>query len=146
MLSRRALLVAAGAAGLSGFAGLRFVLADPEQAIVAVLRKRLDYLRLDDDGLAAFARDVLRRDAVSKTRLRALSAVGLMALPLDVVGVRPAVLRNGEERIVTFYLLSTDFFANGADVSRVVRYLGYYDPFLRPCQNPFPRSVTDPAA
>ena len=55
-----------------------------------------------------------------------------------------AAIRHGEERIVTNYLLSSDFFVNGADESRTVRYLGFYDP-LRACSNPFARLDTTPA-
>ena len=41
--------------------------------------------------------------------------------------------------VYTDYLLSTDFFRNGADQSRLVRYVGYYDPAVTPCNNPLAR-------
>lgn len=34
------------------------------------------------------------------------------------------------------YLMSTDFFQNGADESRTVRFVAFYDPYLSPCWNP----------
>ncbi len=34
------------------------------------------------------------------------------------------------------FLLSTDFFPNGADESRPVRFLAFYDPRVSPCYNP----------
>ena len=36
----------------------------------------------------------------------------------------------------TRYLMSTDFFRHGADESRVVRYVGFYDPDRTACNNP----------
>jgi len=41
---------------------------------------------------------------------------------------------------VTQYLISSDFFKNGADKNRTVNYLGYYDPMVA-CNNPFARPV-----
>lgn len=40
-------------------------------------------------------------------------------------------------RIVGTFLLSTDFFMNKMDESKKLKYVGFYDPYLRPCQNPF---------
>jgi hypothetical protein len=36
------------------------------------------------------------------------------------------------------FLMSTDFFLNGADETRTVRFLEFYDPY-RGCRNPFAR-------
>ncbi len=38
--------------------------------------------------------------------------------------------------IFTRFLLSTDFFANGADEAKLVRYRGFADPYLTSCYNP----------
>jgi len=40
-------------------------------------------------------------------------------------------------RIVGQFLLSTDFFLNKMDRNQPIKYIGLYDPYLRPCQNPF---------
>ncbi len=40
-------------------------------------------------------------------------------------------------RIVGDFLLATDFFVNKMDETREIKYIGLYDPYLRPCQNPF---------
>jgi hypothetical protein len=48
----------------------------------------------------------------------------------------------------TRYLMSTDFFRTGADESRTVRYVGFYDPDETPCSNPFAeldRDIPDPS-
>jgi hypothetical protein len=43
------------------------------------------------------------------------------------------------ELVQAQFLLSTDFFRFDADESRVISYVGYYDPAVRPCNNPFSR-------
>jgi hypothetical protein len=37
----------------------------------------------------------------------------------------------------TRFLASTDFFQNGADESRELRYVRFFDPYASPCYNPF---------
>ncbi len=48
-----------------------------------------------------------------------------------------------EERICTAFLMSSDFFKNGADESRPVRYLALYEPTRIGCANPFARFDLD---
>jgi hypothetical protein len=148
MLNRRRFL-AAGLAGLTGLAGLvswRFIRSSDEDAIIAVLRKRLDYLLLDDNGLHAFARDLAAQKIISSNKLRMLDVAGLIYTQLSITSYGNAptrAVRHGEERIVTLYLLSSDFFPNGADETRMVRYQGCYDPIRnpRPCSNLFARPI-----
>ncbi|WP_152267915.1 hypothetical protein [Agriterribacter humi] len=40
-------------------------------------------------------------------------------------------------RIVGNFLLSTDFFINKMDATTPVKYIGIYDPYQKPCSNPF---------
>jgi hypothetical protein len=137
MMTRRRLLVGTGVV-IGGYAGWRYSFSSDEEAFVTVVRRRLDYLKLDLDGVYAYARDLAARHVISNGRLRFLNVIK----PLyDHATLSPSsrfggALRHGEERVVTNYLLSSDFLINGADESRVVRYLGYYDP-LRACGNPF---------
>jgi hypothetical protein len=49
-------------------------------------------------------------------------------------------IRHGEDRVITQYLISSDFFTNGADTTRIVHYVRYYDG-QTPCSNPFARRV-----
>ena len=85
----------------------------------ATVRRLLPYLRIDEDGLARFAQDLLTRD--QHALLRRASA--------------------GDARAETWlgqqFLLSSDFFWHGADEARTVDYRTYYDPYELPCANPF---------
>lgn len=40
-------------------------------------------------------------------------------------------------KIVGDFLLSTDFFTNKMDPKRQVKFVGIYDPYHKPCANPF---------
>ena len=147
MFSRRQFLLAATAGGIAALTTWRFNRGNEEDAVIAVLRKRLDYLILDEQGLRAYARDLVNRQVVSSTKLLLIEVVAPIYTRLDVSSyenVFSQVVRHGEERVVSLYLLSSDFFLKGADETRIVRYRAYYDPISQPrgCVNPFARPIT----
>jgi hypothetical protein len=145
MLNRRQFLrsVAAAATGLVAW---RYIGSSDVEAIVAVLHKRLHYLQLESNGVYAFANDLIERQIVSSGKLRLLDMAGPLYTQLSPYLTHSPLtqgLNNGEERIVSLYLLSSDFFRNGYAVAKPVRYLEFYEPFakLSPCQNPFARPL-----
>ena len=127
---------------VAGLIGARFLISSDEKSIIAVLRKRLDYLRLDEEGLRAFAADLAAKHKIASSRLRWVSAAGFLYDHFNSFGSNALAhgVLHGEERIVTDYLLSSDFFVNGQDETRVVKYLGFFDP-MKACANPFARRV-----
>ena len=72
------------------------------------VRTHFDYLDIDEDGLRAFAD--LHREAYPDAEY--------------------------DFKLYERFLLSTDFFLNGADEGRVVTFVRYYDPYRNPCWNP----------
>lgn len=116
-------------------------------AIAKVVQKQLHYLKLDAAGVERFARDMSERKAISSFRLRIIDSAGVLYTAFTPArgGRIDQAMRHGEDRIVTQYLMSSDFFAHGADESRIVRYLGYYDPLVA-CNNPFARPAIDESA
>ncbi len=84
-----------------------------EIRIAASLRARFSYLRIDDAVLATFAGDYLRD--------RRHRWDGRAPFP---------------DRDAMRFLMSTDFFQNGADESRSLRWVAYYNPYVSPCYNP----------
>ena len=140
-MNRRKLIIGS-VAGAVALAGVRLGLASPEDAVARVLHKRLDYLQLDPAGVRHFAADVLQRGAVSNFRLMVIDFVGPLYTDTNVSpdGHYGSALRHGEDRVVSQFLISSDFFINGADTNRVVRYLGWFNP-LAACGNPFARPV-----
>ena len=145
MISRRRFLALTGVGltGVAGVVGVRFLFAQPVAVVASVVRRKLHYLKLDEAGVDAFAKALVERAIAAPTKLRTLSAIGLTEVPVEKLGIHLSAMRRGEERIVTYYLLSSDFFLNGADEQKTVRYLGFYDPYQRACMNPFPRGVPD---
>jgi hypothetical protein len=150
-ISRRGLLWSA--VGIAAVAGLGVIGFGPMAAraqIASHIRRRLHFLRLDEEGLQTFARDQV--DAILKKRpswnRMKYHFMSVLPKPMSKYN-RSNDNRSRRERIedtfATTYLLSSDFFINGANVSQTVHYIGYYDP-MRPCGNPFARPAVDSRA
>jgi hypothetical protein len=127
---------------VSGVFAWRFVRSKDVDAVVMILRKRLHYLKLDEEGMQRFALDLSESKQVSTRKLRFIPAIGALYdhLP-DSRNFLLDAIRHGEERVVSSFLLSSDFFTHGSDDSRVINYLGMYDP-LRACGTPFARPIS----
>jgi hypothetical protein len=144
-MKRRQVLLTLGALAVGGGAVSAGLMLQTEAAgVAAVLYKRLSYLTLDGDGVRQFAQDYVARGLTSAQKLRVLSASrwvysGTPQSWLDVAAPRIAF---GEERIVSAYLLGSDFFPD-CDESRITHYLGFYDGRTR--ANPFARLVVQSA-
>ena len=149
MINRRRLILGSlGAVAVAGVGVLGFGRMGLEAKITSILRRRLSYLKLDPDGLKAFAKDqadaAVHKKIPSWNRLRYHYLTAVAPSPSFKRYYRSNENRSRaeslEDSIVATYLLSSDFFLNHADESRVVNYVAYYDP-MRPCQNPFARPV-----
>jgi len=143
-ITRRKLIGAGIILAAAGFAGWRFKKGTVEDAVAIIIKGRFNYLKLDDEGVAMFSRELAQRNAINPGKLRATSALGALYMSLSRATTHSFIgkaLLHGEERITTLYLLSSDFFRNGADISKPVRFVHYYDPTLA-CGNPFARLST----
>jgi hypothetical protein len=140
-MNRRKFVIATiGAVAVVG--ALRWVFTTEKGGIVGTLHKRLSYLDLDPAGVDRFAADFIAQKVIPAKKLRAVDAIMPMYdQVVSLVGHSAAtVLRHGEEQIVTAYLVGSDFFVNGADTSRTVHYVRWWDTHLA-CANPFARTV-----
>lgn len=79
--------------------------------LATAVRAHFPYLEIPDEVVDAFVRDF--EAAYGAWRPRAGSAP------------------------FTRFLASSDFFQNGADESRPLRYVRLFDPYASPCYNPF---------
>ncbi len=118
-VSRRKFIIAGGIVGTAGVIGLSFFTEQLAKLIPAgevtpaeMILNYYNYLTIDLDGLNRYLVDY--ENAYGK---------------ID--------MNNLTEDLFTKFLLSSDFFQNGADESRVVYYQILYDPYLTPCYNPF---------
>lgn len=142
-LSRRAFLtglvggLAVLVAAPYAFYQLRY--GKPSKIIIAILKRRVGYLKTEAGSFERFAREYV---SYKSEYARQLARLSVVALPFTYVTLYRWLpmghpLRRLEDNVVTKYLLSTDFFLRGGDESREVKYLSFYEPQLAPCRNPF---------
>jgi hypothetical protein len=141
MMNRRALLAGLVAAG--GLLGIGLARNTDAKTIAAIVYKRLGYLKLDPDGVQRFAQDFAERHILSSARLH---TAGLLwpiyrRLPQQWHDRWSNRVNYAEERIVSAYLISSDFFVTGSDQTKTVNYVKYYDAVSRACGNPFCQRV-----
>ncbi len=106
--------------------------------VARALRRGLGDLAVEPREVARFAEDFLA--SMSPSVRFQLGLLGAVAPLLPLVAWLPAVrreLRRADDRIVSSFLLGSDFFQDGADRSKPVRYQGLWDPYRTPCANPF---------
>ena len=123
MKRRQFLWAFAGLVVGAGFtAGSSVTNSSEAQGVVAIIFKRLGYLKLDRQGVLQFARDYTKQHLMSAGKLRALSAVRKLYLWVPQAWFNSLMpdIPLREERIVTTFLLSSDFFPS-ADEQRTVR-------------------------
>jgi len=144
-MKRRQVLFTLGALAVgSGLTSAGLMLETEVAAVAAVVHKRLSYLTLDRDGVRQFARQYVALGLTSARKLRALSASRWVyeQTPQSWLDLLAPDIAFGEERIVSAFLLSSDFFPD-RDERRVTHYVGFFDGRLR--ANPFARLVMQAA-
>jgi len=107
--------------------------------IVAILKNKLGKLKIKDEDLLVFANEYVESKQRYKkqfTYLSFLSGIFIVITPYALLPMNHP-LKRMEDNIVSNFLLSTDFFQQGTDLNKKIRYLGFYDPYLRPCTNFF---------
>lgn len=150
MITRRGILL--GGLAFAAVASFGLLGADivAKSEIVSLVRQRLRFLKLDEAGLQSFAKDHIATVVGKRpTWNRVKYHFRLMFAKRGGVSYGfSSDKRTRKERmadsLATTYLLSSDFFVNGADESSVVQYVSHYD-YLRPCNNPFARPPVDTA-
>ena len=110
-----------------------------EDALVGVIKNQFSFLRLDEKGVRQFVADYYATEGASKTLLAQAKMKAFCLLKLD--SEQSQTVRG----ITTVYLISTDFFQNKMDESRLVKYQGLYNPHKTPCANPFSSLYYPPA-
>jgi hypothetical protein len=152
MMKRRTFLL--GGLGVIVVAGLGVIGIGPVAArsqVASLVRKRLSFLKLDEAGLQQFAHDqvatlLAKRPTWNRWKYHFLV---IFTKQFSQYGGYSNDKRTRMQRLAdnlsTLYLLSSDFFVNGADESRTIEYTGLYDSLV-PCSSPFARPPIDPPA
>ena len=148
MMKRRKFLFAGlGVIAVVGAGGVVLGPRAAESEIVSHVRQRLSFLKLDEAGLRQFAKDqvavlLAKRPTWNRWKYHFMSVFSKSFTRYEHSTDTRNRRQRMEDNIASTYLLSSDFFLNGADQSRVVQYLAFYDP-LRGCGNPFARPAVD---
>jgi hypothetical protein len=148
MITRRRVLL--GGLAVVVVAGVGVIGIGPRAAeshIVTVVRRKLSFLKLDEKGLQAFAKDqvsalLAKRPTWNRLKYHYLSMFAKQFTRYNRSNDKRTRIQRMEDNFASTYLLSSDFFLNGADESRIVQYVNFYDP-LRACGNPFWRPAID---
>jgi hypothetical protein len=138
---RRFLLGGLAVVVVAGVGVIGFGPGAAESRIVAVVRRKLSFLQLDEKGLHAFAKDqvsalLAKRPTWNRLKYHYLSMFAKQFTRYNRSNDKRTRVERMEDNFASTYLLSSDFFLNGADESRIVEYVSFYDP-LRACGNPF---------
>jgi hypothetical protein len=144
---RRFLLGALGVAGLTGLGIVTFGRPAAESEVVSAVRRRLGFLTLDEAGLHAFAKDqvsalLAKRPSWNRLKYHFLSNVAPSFKRYSRSTDTRSRRQRMEDGLASTFLLSSDFFINGADPAVSVQYIAFYDP-MRGCGNPFARPAID---
>jgi hypothetical protein len=135
-ITRRQLLTAALAAAL-GLTGWYVYEHDFKRLVLHVLETRLNFLNLAEADLNQFAGDFYADIGTYGFRGHLLALAYPLLDRADFFNLREADQEKFEYRVVSRFLLSTDFFRNGADEKQPVRYVAYNSPYHYACGNPF---------
>lgn len=125
-----------GAGSLAIPASLYYLSPAINEHAVLLIKRELSYLKIAEGSVEKYVEDYFKHaqnDLVWKLKWKTMY-----------------YLRTGPEKSVTlfelvkYYLLSSDFFINRTDESKVVRYLGLYSPYTSPVPNPFSFALYPP--
>jgi hypothetical protein len=147
MIKRRGFLIGLGVVG-AGVLGVWGAELATEAEIVSSVRRRLPFLKFEDAGLHAFAKDYIRsmlakRPSWYRWKYHFHSLFAKPGARWGLSTDKRSRRERAEDNFATLYLLSSDFFTTGhADESRIIQYVHLYDP-MRACGNPFARPPVD---
>ena len=149
MMTRRGFLIGGlVAVAVAGLGIVAFGRSAAQTHIANEVRRRLSFLKLDEAGLQQFAHDqvsvlLAKRPTWNRLKYHFLNVFTKSFSKYDRSSDTRTRSQRTTDAFASTYLLSSDFFRNGADVSQTVLYVSFYDPMV-PCGNPFARLSIEP--
>jgi len=127
-MKRRKFLTVAGIGGLiAGAMSFTAIETSFEDAAEKIIYREVGFLKLDADGVRKFAKEYgQQKDSNYRIAVRGYALLGIRSHQSGKIS-----------QLITAYMLSTDFFRNEMNETKVVRYIGLYNPYTRPCSHPF---------
>src|SRR5215467_4164888 len=117
---RRFLLGGLTIVAVAGIGVIGFGRMGAESHIVSVVRRRLSFLKLDETGLRAFAKDqvsalLAKRPTWNRLKYHYLALFSKQFTRYNRSSDTRSSRQRTEDNFASTYLLSSDFFVNGAD-------------------------------
>lgn len=117
------------------------VIFDFNKVVVQMLKKDLVHLKINPDSFEKFVKEADEKDHWAgkffdwkKKQFVRFGFIVDSLLPSFPYKYKYVQYRSD---IVGDFLLSTNFFMNKMDSSKTIDYIGLYNPYARPCSNPF---------
>ena len=116
-------------------ASVYFVSGSVSEYAVLLIKKQLDYLKLEPGIVEQYVHDYFQNSNNAMMRLKWKSTYYL-----NISCENSNTLKD----LIKYFLLSTDFFINKMDETKTVKYLGLYSPYKSPVPNPFAYTLYPP--
>jgi|GEM_PF-4461102 len=143
--NRRLFLLGGLASGISvtGYGIFKWLTGQPQDIVVAILKRRLGYLNINHDDLLRFSSDYVAFKKSEQKKLRLLSLASHPMRFFSPYALLPQgnPLRRLENNVVSQFLLSSNYFHDGEDDAKTINYIQFYDPLNTICANPIMRFV-----
>lgn len=135
MIKRRGFLkmAAIGSLIIALPASVFYAVKSAEDIAFDLIKNELHYLKLDEDGLRKYVQDYLRMDNsgfVSQLRWRSYYLLNFNSADSDSI-----------RYLVSYYLLSSDFFINKMDESKTINYIGIDHQYTSACSSHFSNRI-----
>ncbi len=150
MINRRTVLIAsASTVGLSlSVLGIGYGANTPEKIIENIVRVRLPKLEMTQADMTAFVSDFIESDtdtsALEMSVFRVMAPfVNLPPFRWMLPGKATRTIENFHQRVLTEFMMGSDFFETYAEGNPKVSYTGLFDPYQKPCGNPLPPLFED---
>jgi len=136
-MNRRKFLILAGVStgALVVPASVYFVTGNVKKYAVLLIEKELSYLKIEQGSIAKYVDEYFGNTNDTVTRMKWKSMYYL-----NVTWQKSDQLME----LIKYFLLSSDFFINKMDESKMVKYLGLYSPYKSPVPNPFSYTLYPP--
>lgn len=114
---------------------------DFNTVVIKMLKADLSYLKIDEANFERFVKEADQKKHWQNKFFdwKKKQLVRFSFLVDAILPTFPYKYKYNQYRsdIIGDFLLSTDFFVNKMDTSKPVTYIGLYNPYMRPCSNPF---------
>ncbi len=136
-MKRRKFLQLSGlAAAAVAVPGIAYLASPLNKSAAAIIINEFHYLKLDKEGVDKFVVEFLKVYPPSGSFTTKVRTARIFKMKASQAHLGSNITQQ--------YLLSTDFFRNKMDESKLVKYIGYFDGFLMPCSNPFAETFYPP--